>query len=200
MSIRFSRYGVLLASFLALGAAAGCDSNRNTPVVPSTLPSTVAPVTTFNFEPATLRSEVVPGTICVAGPAFGTRIIIIVGGGVILNGLQFSFTDRSGVNTLPRVTPIPGNSPLTVSASTLPTSVPIPLPGIAPIPTTSPIPFPGSTFPSGMTVPAGTSQQLPFFLVFACGVAPEGILFISADLVDPNGRVRKSESQVRVGS
>ena len=197
MSIRFP---VRRAIGLWRSAQRACDSNRNTPVVPSTLPSSFSPGTTFNFEPATLRTELVAGTICVAGPAFGTRIIIIVNGGVILSGLQFSFTDRFGVNTLPRVTPIPGSSPLTVSASTLPTGFPIPMPGLAPLPSTSPIPIPGFSPVTGLMVPAGTSQQLPFLLVFDCGVAPVGILFISADLVDPSGRVQKSESQVRVGS
>ena len=200
MSIRFSRYGVLLLAFLALGATAACDSNRNTAVVPSTLPPTFSPGTSFNFEPATLRAEFLPGTICVGGPGFGTRIIIIVNGGVILSGLQFRFTDRFGVNALPRITPIPGSSPLTVSASTIPTSFPIPTPGLAPLPSTSPIPIPGFSPVTGLMVPAGTSQQLPFFLIFDCGVSPVGILFISAEVVDPSGRIQKSESQVRVGS
>ena len=207
MSNRSSRYGVLLLAFLTLGVATGCDRDRSPVPVPTSIPSSFAPGTSFNFEPATLRSELVPGTICVAGPAFGTRIIIIVnggvivsGGGIILSGLQFRFTDRSGLNTLPQVTPIPGSSPFSVSASTIPASVPIPMPGIAPLPMTSPIPIPGSSNVNGLMVPAGSSQQLPFLLRFDCGVAPEGILFISADVVDPNGRVRRSESQVRVGS
>src|SRR5688572_25387812 len=121
MSIRFQRFGVLLA-VLALGAAAGCDSNRNTTVGPSALIAATTG-TTFRFEPATLRPELVPGTSCVATlPGFGTRIIVIVGGGITVRELRFRFTDRFGVNALPRVAAIPGSSPLSTPASAIPST------------------------------------------------------------------------------
>jgi hypothetical protein len=204
MSMRVhNNYRVLLA-FLALGAVAGCDSNRDTPVGPSALTAATTG-TTFRFEPETLRPEFVPGTSCVA--AFGTRIIVIVDGDGTLRELRFRFTDRFGVSALPRVVAIPGPSPLSTPASAIPSSVPIPLPssspipipGLAPLPTNSPIPIPGSTA-FGASVPAGTSVHLPFFLFFECGVASEGTLFIGTEVADPGGTVQTSQFRVRVGS
>ena len=195
-----------LLAFLALGAVAGCDSNRNTPVGPSAL-MTATTGTTFRFEPATLRPELVPGTSCVA--AFGTRIIVIVRGGGTLRELRFRFTDRFGVSALPRVMAIPGSSPLSTPASAipsssfpipLPSSSPIPIPGIAPLPTNSPIPIPGSTAFNDASVPAGTSVHLPFFLFFECGIASEGTLFVATDVAEPGGTVQTSQFRVRVGS
>ncbi len=200
MSMRFPRYGLLLA-FLVLGATAGCDSNRNVGG-PSSLSSSMTMGSSFGFQPTTLRPELVSDTSCVAVPAFGTRIIIIVsaGGDIILSGLRFRFTDRFGVNALPRVTPIPGSSPLSVSASTIPPFNPIPVPGVAPLPVTSPIPIPGSSPVNGLMVPAGTSRQLPFFLLFDCGVASDGTLFVMTDVAKPSGALQTSQFQVRVGS
>jgi hypothetical protein len=194
-----NNYGVILA-FLALGAAAGCDSNRNTTVGPSAL-TTFTGGTTFRFEPATLHPELVPGTSCVAAlPGFGTRIIVIVGGDVTLRELRFRFTDRFGVNALPRVMAIPGSSPLSVPASAIPSSFPIPVPGIAPLPASSPIPMPGSSAFNGASLPVGTSVHLPFFLFFECGVASEGTLFIGTEVAEPGGTVQTSQFRLRVGS
>jgi hypothetical protein len=198
MSIRVHRYGVLLA-FLAVGAATGCDGQRNTVVGPTALKSTTTTGTTFRFEPATLRPEFVAGISCVGVPAFGTRIIINVGGDVILSALQFSFTDRFGVNALPRVMPIPGSAPLSFPVSAIPTSSPIPIPGAAPLPSGSPISIPGTSSFNGLS-PAEPSQPLAFFLLFECGVASEGMLFVGTEVTDPRGSVRKSEFRFRVGS
>jgi hypothetical protein len=198
MSIRFHRYGVLLA-FLAAGAATGCDGQRNTVVGPTALKSATTTGTTFRFEPATLRPEFVSGISCVAVPAFGTRIIVIVGGDVTLRELRFRFTDRFGVNALPRVMAIPGSSPLSVPASAIPSSFPIPVPGLAPLPASSPIPMPGSSAFNGPSLPVGTSVHLPFFLFFECGVASEGTLFIGTEVAEPGGTVQTSQFRVRVG-
>ena len=197
MSIRFHRYGVLLA-LLVLGAAMGCDRQRNV-VGPTAFTSTTTTTdTSFRFEPATLRAESVSGISCVAVPAFGTRIIINVGAGVILSALRFRFTDRFGVNALPRVMPIPGSSPLSVPVSAIPSSFPIPIPGVAPLPAGSPIPIPGTSSFNGLS-PAGTPQRLAFLLLFECGVASDGTLFVDTEVTEPRGSVRKS-FQVRVGS
>jgi hypothetical protein len=199
MSIRFHKYGVLLV-FLGLGVATGCESQRNDVAGPSPVSAslTSGASTTFHFEPATLRPEVVPGTSCVA---FGTRIIVVIAGGsdVTLRGLRFRFTDRHGVNALPRVVAIPGASPLTVPASSISSPFPIPTPGLAPLPATSPIPMPGPPVVNGL-VPAGPQQQLPFFLFFDCGVAPAGMLFIATEVAEPRGTMQTSEFRVRVGS
>jgi hypothetical protein len=195
MSIRFQRYGLLLA-FLGLGAVTGCENQRNTVDGPSPVSAslTSGASTTFHFEPATLRPEVLTGTSCAA---FGTRIIVIAGGEVVLTGLRFRFTDRHGVNALPRVVAIPGASPLTVPASGISSPFPIPTPGLAPLPSTSPIPMPGPPVVNGL-VPAGP-QQLPFFLFFDCGVEPHGMLFIATEVAEPRGTTRTSEFRVRVG-
>ena len=199
MSIRFHKYGVLLA-FLALGMTTGCESQRNTGTGPSPIPASFKSgvSTTFNFEPATLRPELIPGTSCVA---FGTRIIIVVTGesGVVLRGLRFRLTDRHGVNALPRVMAIPGASPLSSPAPGMPSSFPIPTPGLAPLPSTMPIPMPGPSAVNGFLVPAGASEQLPFFLFFDCGVAPEGFLFIGTEVVEQGGMTQTSEFRVRLG-
>ena len=199
MSIRFHRYGLLLA-FCVLGVSIGCDSEPPTLAGPSPVSASLVSgaSTTFHFEPATLRAEVVPGTSCVA---FGTRIIIVIAGGHdgVLRGLRFRFIDRRGVHALPRVVAIAGASPLSVPAPGIPT-FPIPTPGVAPLPTTSPIPMPGPPVINGLQGPAVSSQQLPFFLFFDCGVAPEGVLFIGAELVDPTGMTETSEFRVRVGT
>lgn len=201
MSIRFHRYGVLLA-LLVLGATTGCESQRDSVAGPSSLSSGMSMGSSFRFEPATLRPEVVSSTSCVAVPAFGTRIIIIVGAGsdFVLRGLRFSFTDRFGVNALPRVAAIPGSSPLSVPATAIPSSFPIPFPGIAPLPMTSPIPIPGSSPVNGLSVPAGSSLHLPFFLSFDCGIASEGTLLVGTDVAEPGGRLQTTEFRVRVGS
>ena len=205
MSMRVRKIYRVLLAFLALGAVAGCDSNRDTTVGPSPLTAATTG-TTFRFEPATLRPELMPGTSCVA--AFGTRIIVIIRGDGTLRELRFRFTDRFGVSALPRVIAIPGSSPLSTPASAIPSSVPIPLPssspipipGIAPLPTNSPVPIPGSTAFNGASAPAGTSVHLPFFLFFECGIASEGTLFVGTEVAEPGGTVQTSQFRVRVGS
>ena len=200
MSIRVHRFGLVLA-FLVLGAAAGCDSNRNTTVGPSALSSSLTSESSFSFQPATLRAEPVPGNSCVPDPAFGTRIVVIVNGGrgVVLSGLRFRFTDRFGRNALPRVTEISGASPLSAAVPTTPAFNPIPIPGVAPLPPTA-LPTPASSLVTGFAVPAGTSRQLPFFLRFDCGVASEGTLFVVTDVAGPSGTLHTGEFRVRVGS
>lgn len=199
MSLRFHRYGVLLA-LVVLGAAAGCDSNRNTTVGPSAL-TTAATETTFRFEPATLRPELVPGTSCVTTvPGFGTRIIVIVGRDVTLRELRFRFTDRFGVNALPRVMAIPGSAPLSTPSSAITASFPIPMPGLAPLPVNSSIPMPGVSSFNGLSGAGGISLHLPFFLLFDCGVEPEGMLFVGTQVAEPDGTLQTSEFRVRVGS
>lgn len=131
-------------------------------------------------------------------PGFGTRIIVIVGGDVTLRELRFRFTDRFGVNALPRVMAIPGSSPLSTPASAIPSSFPIPTPGIAPLPVNASIPMPGVSSFDGLSAAGGI--HLPFFLFFDCGVAPEGMLFVGTQVAEPDGTVKTSEFRVRVGS
>jgi hypothetical protein len=197
MSIRFLSFGVALLFF----PLAACDRAQ---VSVSTGPTAVASTltsSTFSFEPSTLRPEVVAGTSCTTRSLFGTRIILVIHGrdGLILRGLRFRFNDRFGRTALPRVIPIPGTSPLNTPLMTFPTS-PIPTPGIAPLPATSPIPIPGASPVPGFVVPFGTLQTLPFFLVFDCDIASEGMLFVFIDTATANGGIETSELRARVGS
>ena len=202
MSIRFCKYGMLLP-VLALGATAACEHSPTTANGPSSVSASLTMGPSVGFEPATLRPEPVPGTSCVAGPPFGTRIIIVVnaGGDVVLRGLRFRFTDRSGLNALPRVTPISGSTPMSVPASAIPPLGPIPYPGVAPLPTGAPVQIPGSGPMDGLMVPTGTSLRLPYYLRFDCGLAPEGTLTVFTDMVKPKVATPvTSEFRVRVGN
>ena len=182
MSNGFLRFGlpVLLLSL------AGCDRAE---VAVTTAPTAVTASFTssaLGFEPSRLRPEPLPAASCGIRSRFGTRIIIIVrDAGVSLLGVRFRFTDFLGVTALPWVSPIPGTAPLSAPISTFPTS-PIPVPGIAPMPMRSPIPIPG------------TSQTLPFFLAFDCGVGSEGTLTVFLDTADGNGVTRTSELRARI--
>ena len=102
------------------------------------------------------------------------------------------------MNALPRVAAITGASPLTVPASGISSPFPIPTPGLAPLPATSPIPMPGPPVVNGL-MPAGPQQQLPFFLSFDCGVAPQGMLFITTEVAELRGTTQTTEFRVRVG-
>lgn len=198
MSLRFHKYGVLLL-FLGLVFATGCDDNKDSMTVTS--PSPVAVTQTgVSVEPAALQPEFLPGFSCRSNRAFGTRIIVLVGGrnDVLLRGLRFRFTDRFGFNALPQVALIPGPSPMTTPPVSIPSSSPIPLPGIAPLPT-APVPIPGSTPVSALFIPAGAPRTFPFFLTFGSCPFSEGTLFVTVDAGDRNGTMQSSEMRVRVG-
>lgn len=181
MSIRFSNYALLLL-FFALGA---CDKADVTVATAPTAVVASLTSSTFGFEPATLRPEVLPGVSCGRRSPFGTRIIIVIrGSDVNLRGIRFRFTDLLGMTSLPRVIPIPGNTPLSAPISNFPTT-PIPIPGIAPMTMSSPVVIPGTTF--------------PFFLSFDCGVASEGTLTVFLDNADRNGTMQTAELRARVG-
>ena len=179
---RFPRYGLPLL-ILAFSITVACSDSDSTVTTPTPF-TTVQP--SFTAQPATLSTEVLPGLVCTPYPPFGTRVIIVFGERVTtLPSLRFRFTDRFGVIALPRVTAIPGSSPLTTPLGSIPTTSPIPTPGVAPLPTPPTVPFPGD----------GSPTSLPYLLTFECGVFPEGTLVVS---VDHDGR--KSEMRLRVGS
>lgn len=198
MSLRFPRYWLFLLLFLPLIA---CDNDRPTVTGPTALTSTSTNGPVFGFEPAALRPEFLPATSCVRRSPFGTRIIIVIGpgGGVFLRSLRFRFTDRFGVNALPRVTPIIGPSPLTVPVSTIAPFSPIPVPGGAALTSTGPIPIPGSAPINGLQIPPGTLRTLPFFLSFDCGVSSDGVVHVTLDTAAPNGQTSTSELRAKVG-
>ena len=201
MSRRFPRYGVLLLFLATLSTA--CDKTTTRVTAPTTLAAMQSGVeTTFTTQPATLRPEFLPGVSCIASPAFGTRVLIIVSGqrDAILRGLRFQFTDRLGVTALPAVSPIPGTSPLTVPPLAIPAASPIPFPGVAPLPSSAPISIPGSSPINGTLVPANSSLTLPFFLTFGCGLFSDGTLVVFADESDMTGHERTSRLTLKVGS
>lgn len=204
MSLRVPHLTVFRLLPLLLPAAllaAACDRTNVSLNTPTALTDTMVTDASFGVQPATLRPEFLPVTSCVAFRAFGTRIVIVFNGrgDVIVRGLRFRLTDRFGVNSLPRVTGIPGSSPLTAPFSTIPSSAGIPIPGVAPLPVTSAIPIPGASPLNGMLLPAGGSRSLPFFLSFDCGVRSEGTVFVSVDAADGTGRLQTSELRVRLG-
>jgi hypothetical protein len=175
---------------LLLFGAIGCDRTNVSVTAPTAaISSGTASDIAIAAEPATLRAEAVANPSCLTRSPFGARIIVRIrtAGPFFLRGLRFRFTDRFGLTTLPRVMSIPGSAPLTVPVSSIPipTSPSIPMPGLAPLPSSSPIPFPDATF--------------PFLLLFDCGAAPEGTVFVDAEVTDMNGRMRASGFQARLG-
>ena len=196
MSLCSPRYGVPLI-LLALTA---CDRAASTVGAPTPVSAGTTNKHELTFQPDTLRAEILPGTCVPHAEPFGTRLVINVGAGsdVILRSLNFRFTDRTGATALPRVTPIPGASPMTTPATSIPPFSPVPVPGGAPLTTTGPIPIPGSSSVSGLMVPGGSVRALPFFLTFDCGVAGDGTLFIVFDTADMMGGRHSSQLTARV--
>lgn len=198
MSLCSPRYGVPLL-FLALAA---CGRETSTVGAPTAVPSTASNQHAIAFEPATLRPETLPGSCVPHASPFGTRLVITINAGsdVVLRSLRFRFTDRFGASAFPRVTPIPGASPLTMPATSIPPFSPIPVPGGAPLTTTGPIPIPGSSVVTELMVPGGSVRSLPFFLAFDCGVRGDGTLFIMFDTADVIGVMHSSQLSARVRS
>jgi len=197
MSLRFPGYGLPLL-LLALTA---CDRAATTVGAPTPVTSSATNQHAISVQPVTLRPETLPGSCVPSATPFGTRLVVSVnpGSDVILRSLRFRFTDRRGVTALPRVTPIPGSSPMTMPATSIPPFSPVPVPGGAPLTTTGPIPIPGSSSVSGLMVPGGSVRSLPFFLAFDCGVVGDGTLFIVFDTADMMGGTRSSQLTARVG-
>lgn len=197
MSLCFPRYGLPLL-FLALTA---CDRAASTVGAPTPVPSSATNQHAITLQPTTLRPEPLPGSCVPRATPFGTRLIVNVNAGseVILRSLRFRFTDRFGVTAFPRVTPIPGSTPMTMPATSIPPFSPIPVPGGAPLTTTGPIPIPGSSSVNGLMVPGGSLRSLPFFLAFDCGVFADGTLFVVFDTADMTGGMHSSQLTARVG-
>lgn len=197
MSLRFPRYGLPLV-FLALTA---CDRAASTVGAPTPIPLNAPHQHAISIEPTTLRPETLPGSCVPRATPFGTRLIVSVNGDsdVILRSLRFRFTDRLGVSAFPRVMAIPGGSPMTMPATSIPPFSPIPVPGGAPLTMTGPIPIPGSSTVNGLMIPGGSARALPFFLAFDCGVVNQGTLFILFDTADLSGGLHSSELTARVG-
>lgn len=197
MSLCSPRYGVLVL-LVTLAACSGAASTVGapTPVVPG-----ASNQHALTVQPTALRAEALPGSCVPQATPFGTRLVVNVGAGsdVILQSLRFRLTDRFGVTAFPRVAPIPGGSPMTMPATSIPPFSPIPIPGGAPLTMTGPIPIPGSSSVTGLMVPGGTIRQLPFFLAFDCGVAADGTLFILFDTADMLGGRHSSQLTARVG-
>jgi hypothetical protein len=186
---------------LLLLALTACGGAASTVGAPTPLPSNASNQHAITFQPTTLRPETLPGPCVPRATPFGTRVIINVnpGSDVVLRSLHFRFTDRTGVSALPRVTPIPGASPMTMPSTSIPPFSPIPVPGGAPLTTTGPIPIPGSSSVTGLMVPGGSMRSLPFFLAFDCGVIGDGTLFIMFDTADMMGGMHSSQLTARVG-
>jgi hypothetical protein len=185
----FPRYGLLLLS-LALPIA--CDQAQTSTTSPTAITSESTPQS-FSFEPAPLRPEALAGRSCAVSPAFGTRVVVVVNGGVLVRSMRFSYIDRAGIRGVPDVTFIASASPLTAPLSSIHTGGPVPIPtGLAPIPSTPPVLLPGTS--------ADSSQRLPFFLSFGCGLSRTGTLFVMTDVATPSGGMRSAQFSVPVGN
>jgi hypothetical protein len=199
MDRRFSQYLPLLL-IPAIAVIAACDDAE--PVSP-TAPVAVESAL-ITAEPVTATPEFLTGSFCPAGPPFGLRLVITVGGAldIVVRQLRFDFTDRFGGMAVPLVTPIPA-----APSRSIPTSMPVPIPGstaipsspVIPIPGSSPIPIPGSSPIENVRIPSGFPTTLPLFLEFGCGVPAAGTLVISVDTTDARGTSGTSRVRVRVG-
>ncbi len=188
MDVRIPRYAAVVLLWLV--ATAGCDSAAVSVNAPSTPVPLSSPVT---VEPMVVRPEFLHGGTCAAFSPFGLRLRLSFREHrhLTLRGLRFRLTDRFGVDALPEVIPLPSGM-----EAALPTPISSPLPGAASLPA-PPLPVPGSSSMTGIGIAAGT--PLAFFLRFGCGVAPEGLLFVSIQVVDRDGRSESSDVRVRVG-
>lgn len=176
MSVRLPTYAAILLGF-ALTASTAC--NRGSVSITSPPPSSVLK-TSLTADPLVVRPEFLPRSSCLTHRPFGVRVTLIVAGGrdLFVHGFRFGFRDRFGARALPDVFPTP-------AGSSIPSSSPIPIPGASALPGSSPIPIPSTT-------------SLPFFLLFDCGVIPDGVLVITADVGDRNGTIEKPELSVFV--
>lgn len=184
----------LLLLFGVLLFTGACGASNSTMTSPSAS-ATLAAAPSLSAEPATLSPEFLPQGACAANPPFGTRIIIIVNGGsrMFVHDMHFRFSDDFGGTALPRVSAIPGASPMTTPILSIPTSYPIPPLGAAPMPTTYPIPSPAASDATART-------SMPFLLTFDCGVFSRGTLWVGVNTGDDTGKTHSSELRVRVGS
>lgn len=203
MTRSLHNYGVPLL-FVLLVATTACSGTDAGVTGPAPVLETSSVQSSLGVEPLSVRPEFLHGGSCVGRRPFGARVGVVVGGrqDVILRGLRFSFLDRFGARSVPQVMPIPSlSTPIPVpQPSSLTSASPVPVPGIAALPGMSPIPRPNAPPVNGVIFAAGTSQVLPFFVWFGCGVFPDGSLIIHADAGDRSGRFTTSELRVRIGS
>jgi hypothetical protein len=200
MELQATKYGAGLL-FVALCSVAGCDRTALSVTAPSEGAAGGSLQSSFAAEPAAVMPEFVASPGCSSHPAFIARVSVVVGGpqDVIVRSLRFGFTDRFGAGTLPDIVPIPSlQSP--APAPSLPAASAIPIPGVASLPGATAIPIPGASPINGVLVPNGTSRSLPFLLRFDCGGAGDGVLVITGDAADRNGRFSSFNVRVRVGS
>ena len=180
-----SRVPMYALSVLLLLATSACEATNSHGAAPSKVSSMDALPVAVSVEPAALRAEFLFDRTCPQARPFGTRVIVVVGGGDgSLRSIRFRFSDRFGVNSVPRVIPIAGSDPMTATIPSITTSMPM-IGGVAPLPSPAPIPIRGSS-------------QFPFFLQFDCGVTPRGVMLIAVDVTGPRGD-QTSEIRARIG-
>lgn len=168
--------------------AARCDDNGGAGLSTRLVgPNSMHP-RLVSVEPATLRPEFLTGAPCRGFRPFRTRFNLFVHADrdLVLRGLRFHFDDRAGG----RAHPLP--IPTTVTAPTIPDSVPLALPSSAPIP------IPGTLTFHGVMVAPGVNA-LGLAVHFDCGVPAEGTLSISVETTDGDGARDVSRVSVRVG-
>ena len=184
MPIGFRKYVVALF-FAATVATAACTSS---PVETATSPSSAKPAT-LSVEPAVATPEFHTTSSCSNHSPYGVRIVVTFEShrDVSLRGFQFTFTDRVGRRSFPRIT------------ATTPSASPIPAPTPTSFPSSAPIPMPGFVALQSSSLRADTSQRLPFIAHFDCGVDSRGTLVVLGEFSDGHGRFHSLDGRVRVG-
>ena len=180
----FQKY-VLAVLFAAGAATTACGSS---PVETATSPAG-APPAALSVEPAVATPEFETTASCSSHAPFGVRIIVTFDSrrDVSLRGFQFSFTDRLGRRSFPRIT------------ATTPSSSPIPAPSPTSLPSATPIPMPGFVALQNPNVRADTSHRLPFRAHFECGIEGRGTLVVVGEFSDDRGKFHSLDGHVRIG-
>lgn len=182
MSNRVPMYALLLVLF---SASSACEATNTHGTAPSKVGSGGPEAVALSVQPSALRPEFLVDRSCTKARPFGTRVIVVVGGGdVSVRSIRFRFRDRSGTHVFPRVMSIPGADPMTATMPAILSSMPA-ISGIAPLPSPSPVPVRGSS-------------QFPFFLGFECGILAHGELMIVVDMKGPHAMLT-SEVRARIG-
>ena len=174
---------------LALVVSPGCgDDDNGTPSGPTVVSRfSVSPSVTA--EPLVLTPEFMNDEFCSGSGPFTVRLALLIAArtreALALRRIDFRFTDRRGLQTIPTASPIPMPQPGESPAGTIPTSSPVP------------IPEPGSG--ESILINPGTVGRFPFMLRFGCGVAPAGSLKVTVGTMSA-GRSQTSEVTVRVSN
>jgi hypothetical protein len=162
--------GVALVTAALLGSSCSDTDARSELTQPSFVGGSFVAVTAAS---STTFAQPVSNPICPSIAPFTVAFGIIVrangSSNVIIDSVQFRFTDSSGLQTPPVTLPMP---PVTIAA-----------------------PNPTTQFGSAL-VQAGSATTVPLNLPIGCGTGNQGTILIIVDMSDDLGR--RSSQQVKV--